>query len=406
MDSKLPMTFTPVFENAGTYNVVLEIRATVGNVDILDTITRQITIHPTPMSYFSNVSTCLEQPTVFLDTSDTFGEPVYSWYWNFGEPSSGVNDTSTFENPTHNYGGKGIYDVKMVVMNRFGCKDSITKPTRIFGLPIAHYDNTAACTGDPTYFEDKTSLSDTTIGFWYWNFGDTISNQNTSIEEDPEHKYHNEGSYTVRMIVKDLYGCMDTVDSTVTVNITPTSSFTITDNFNDKQGYVKLNNSSEGASSYFWDFNNGQTSVEKNPIVTYTEDGTYIIKLISLNEFGCSDTTFFEYQLLFKGLYVPNAFSPTNTNLAVRLFKPVGTNLKQYHVTVFDTWGHLMWESTKLDSQGCPEEGWDGTYNGNMMPQGTYMWKIEALFVDDSPWNGGDIGKGEYSTMGTVTLIR
>lgn len=395
-----------VFENAGTYNVVLEIRATVGNVDILDTITRQITIHPTPMSYFSNVSTCLEQPTVFLDTSDTFGEPVYSWYWNFGEPSSGVNDTSTFENPTHNYGGKGIYDVKMVVMNRFGCKDSITKPTRIFGLPIAHYDNTAACTGDPTYFEDKTSLSDTTIGFWYWNFGDTISNQNTSTEEDPEHKYHNEGSYTVRMIVKDLYGCMDTVDSTVTVNITPTSSFTITDNFNDKQGYVKLNNSSEGASSYFWDFNNGQTSVEKNPIVTYTEDGTYIIKLISLNEFGCSDTTFFEYQLLFKGLYVPNAFSPTNTNLAVRLFKPVGTNLKQYHVTVFDTWGHLMWESTKLDSQGSPEEGWDGTYNGNMMPQGTYMWKIEALFVDDSPWNGGDIGKGEYSTMGTVTLIR
>jgi len=397
---------THVFANAGTFDVTLAIRATVEGADILDSITRQVTIHPTPESYFSNISTCLKQPAIFLDTSITFGEPVRTWYWDFGEPSSGVNDTSTFQNPLHNYAEKGIYDVMLLVMNRFGCRDSVTKSTRIFGLPIAHFNNTVACTGDPTYFEDKTSLSDTTIGFWNWNFGDTISMQNTSAIEDPDHKYRNEGSYTVRMIVKDFYGCLDTVDSTVTVNITPTSSFTITNNFNDKQGNVKLNNSSVGATSYNWEFDNGQTSTEINPIVTYTEDGTYIIKLISLNEFGCSDTTFFEYKLLFKGLYVPNAFSPTNTNLALRLFKPVGKNLKQYHVTVFDTWGHLMWESTKLDTEGSPAEGWDGTYNGNIMPQGTYMWKIQALFVDDSPWNGGDIGKGEYSTIGTVTLIR
>jgi len=355
------------------------------------------------------LSTCLKQPSIFLDTSNTFGEPVAKWYWNFGEPGSGVKDTSTIENPSHTYAVKGIYDVKMVVMNRFGCKDSITKSTRIYGLPIAHYDNTTACTGDPTYFEDKTSISDTTSGFWKWNFGDTLSiSKDTSALQNPDHKYRNPGSYSVRMIVRDFFGCMDTVDSTVTVNITPTSAFTLTDNFDGKQGNVKLNNSSEGASGYNWDFGNGKTSDEENPIVTYTDDGTYIIKLISLNEFGCSDTTYFEYKLLFKGLYVPNAFSPTNDNLAVRFFKPIGTNLKQgqYHVTVFDTWGHLLWESTKLDSQGRPDEGWDGTYNGNLMPQGTYIWKIKAMFVDDSPWNGGDIGKGEYSTMGTVTLIR
>jgi len=400
---------THIYANAGIFNVTLTIRATVDGTDILDSITQQITIHPTPESYFSNLSTCLKQPSIFLDTSNTFGEPVAKWYWNFGEPGSGVKDTSTIENPSHTYAVKGIYDVKMVVMNRFGCKDSITKSTRIYGLPIAHYDNTTACTGDPTYFEDKTSISDTTIGFWKWNFGDTLSiSKDTSALQNPDHKYRNPGSYSVRMIVRDFFGCMDTVDSTVTVNITPTSAFTLTDNFDGKQGNVKLNNSSEGASGYNWDFGNGKTSDEENPIVTYTDDGTYIIKLISLNEFGCSDTTYFEYKLLFKGLYVPNAFSPTNDNLAVRFFKPIGTNLKQgqYHVTVFDTWGHLLWESTKLDSQGRPDEGWDGTYNGNLMPQGTYIWKIKAMFVDDSPWNGGDIGKGEYSTMGTVTLIR
>ena len=90
----------------------------------------------------------------------------------------------------------------------------------------------------------------------------------------------------------------------------------------------------------------------------------------------------------------------------MRLFKPIGVNLKQYHVTVFDPWGHLVWESVKLDSQGRPEEGWDGTFEGELMMQGNYFWKITATFVDDTPWTGGDIGQGEYTTMGSVSLIR
>jgi gliding motility-associated-like protein len=191
------------------------------------------------------------------------------------------------------------------------------------------------------------------------------------------------------------------------VNITPVSSFTVENGYNGKQGQVKIDNVSTGAESYYWDFGNGKSSTEENPVALFTEDGTYIIKLVSLNQFNCSDTTFYKYELLFKGLYVPNAFAPTSTNLGVRLFQPVGINLKQYHVTVFDNWGHLMWESTKLDDKGMPTEGWDGTFEGNAMPQGNYMWRISALFVDDSPWEGSDIGVGDSNkTMGTVTLIK
>ena len=73
---------------------------------------------------------------------------------------------------------------------------------------------------------------------------------------------------------------------------------------------------------------------------------------------------------------------------------------------VFDSWGHLLWESNKIDDKGTPVEGWDGTFEGNLMPQGNYIWKITATFVDDTPWTGSDIGQGEFKTMGTVTLIR
>ena len=90
----------------------------------------------------------------------------------------------------------------------------------------------------------------------------------------------------------------------------------------------------------------------------------------------------------------------------MKLFQPVGVNLKEYHIQVFDNWGHLMWESTALDPQGKPTEGWDGTYKGRLMPQGVYAWKVTAVFINDVMWKGSDIGMGEYKTIGTVTLIR
>jgi len=400
---------TPIYHtyaDSGTYHVNLTITALVDGTPIVDSLVSMVKIHPTPLTYFSNVPVCLNQISLFRDTSKTWGEKNIKWNWTF---SPKAKDTSSIKNPGHIYDTAGIYNVKLIVMNKYGCKDSLSKPTRIYGLPVAHYENTPACTGDPTYFTDKSVKADTTFRFWRWFFGDPTTLKDTSNIQDPSYKYPNTGDFSVRMIVKDRYGCIDTVDSTVKVNITPVSSFTVMNGYNGKQGQIKLNNLSTGAETYNWEFGNGKSDTVKDPVAIFTEDGTYTIKLISLNQFDCSDTTFYEYKLLFKGLYVPNAFAPSSTNLGIRLFQPIGINIKQgeYHVTVFDMWGHLMWESTAVDDKGIPTEGWDGTFEGNLMPQGNYMWKISATFVDESPWNGSDNGVGGSSkTMGTVTLIR
>ncbi len=394
------------YPSAGTYSVTLRIRAAISGTTIRDSLVQMVVIHPTPNTYFSNIPVCLKQITLFHDTSNAYNGGIAIRGWNFGDPSSGGQNTSTLKDPTHLFDTAGYYDVKLITTNRFGCADSITKTTRVFGLPTARFKSSAACQGDPTYFTDSSAVSDTTIGFWKWNFGDASSVQDTSSLQDPSWRYFATGSYLVKFIVKDNYGCLDTIDSTIVVNVTPVSAFTLTNNYDGKQGQVKLTNATTGASGYYWDFGNGKTSVDENPVIGFTEDGSYIIKLISNNEFECSDTTFYEYKLLFKGLYVPNAFSPNNNSLGVRLFKPIGVNLKQYHCTVFDPWGHLVWESVKLDSQGRPSEGWDGTFEGEPMTQGNYFWKISATFVDDTPWTGGDIGQGDYTTMGSVALIR
>ena len=108
----------------------------------------------------------------------------------------------------------------------------------------------------------------------------------------------------------------------------------------------------------------------------------------------------------FKGLFVPNAFSPDAGIGDVRLFKPVGVSIETYKAQVFSQWGELLWESEALDDAGRPTEGWNGLYKGTAMPQGAYVWKVEAVFKDGSIWEGQKNTLGQTKKLGSVTLLR
>jgi gliding motility-associated-like protein len=201
---------------------------------------------------------------------------------------------------------------------------------------------------------------------------------------------------------------INVLSNRVQISVFNTSAaFSVEESVSRQNWELQMINRSVNTDRYEWDFGNGQTSVEENPVVKYYTDGTYRIKLISTNsEFNCADTATYIYQLMFKGLYIPNAFAPTTDVPVANTFKPAGSNLKEYRIEVYDSWGHLLWESDKLSESGNPVEAWDGTYKGELLPQGTYMWKVSAVFRDGTVWTGSDIGHGKGSTMGTVTLIR
>lgn len=184
------------------------------------------------------------------------------------------------------------------------------------------------------------------------------------------------------------------------------ANFSIHENGTSTTGYIQLLNHSSGADGYYWDFGNGQISYQENPEVTYFDDGIYLIRLIAWNDFKCYDTTDLKYRMMFKGLYIPNGFAPVASSSLPGLFKPAGINLEKFKIEVFDNWGHLLWQSTALDESGVPSETWDGTVDGKLMPQDTYLWKVEAVFRDGTVWQGSDIGKGTGKTIGTVTLLR
>jgi len=86
------------------------------------------------------------------------------------------------------------------------------------------------------------------------------------------------------------------------------------------------------------------------------------------------------------------------------IFIPKGTGIAEYHVWIFDNWGNQLWESTNLIN-GSPGEGWDGMYRGKVVPQGAYVWKINATFIDGEIWGGQDFSNGNRGNSGTVMVL-
>ncbi|MDA3883900.1 MAG: gliding motility-associated C-terminal domain-containing protein [Bacteroidales bacterium] len=145
----------------------------------------------------------------------------------------------------------------------------------------------------------------------------------------------------------------------------------------------------------------------ENNITVQGGYGNHTITLETYNSFGCYST--YSNSLFinsFGSLYIPNAFAPMNPANKVNSFKPIGTGLKSYEITIFDAWGNIIWYSNKLSESGSPMESWNGSYNGKLLQSGVYTWKINAVFNNGTLWKGIQKKSGKYSNMGTILLIR
>lgn len=87
------------------------------------------------------------------------------------------------------------------------------------------------------------------------------------------------GSKTVRLIVTNSFGG-DTLSQSVNVRALANANFTSVQNGLT----VTFTNSSTNANSYLWDFGDGMTSSQANPVHTYATAGNYTVTLSATNE--------------------------------------------------------------------------------------------------------------------------
>ena len=385
----------------------LVVTTIVGSTPVTDSTARQVTIWPSPLAGFTAKDVCLGEKAYFNDTTLANGALALTYRWDFGDGST-TSDTSLLKDPLYLYPWPGTFPVQQVVTNQLGCADTTTGEIRVNGLPQAAFDNSMACQGHEVYFFDHSQPYQAPLSRWGWMVRgeEQLGTMNGAT---PAFVFSTAGNYMVTLTVADSNRCTDTIVKKVTVNPVPVSAFTVTENYENRQGQVLFTNGSLGALQYYWDFGNGQTSMALSPVVTYDVDGNYTVQLITVNSLGCTDTVTTVYRMMYKGLWIPTAMAPSGPVEQTRLWKPVGVNLATYRAEVYNSHGIMLWYSEKLDSNGVPMEGWDGTYKNIPCQQDVYVWKVQAVFRDGTIWHNENVGETDNmptSEWGTVTLIR
>lgn len=227
-------------------------------------------------------------PLIVNFKDESTGAPT-SWRWDFGNGSS-----SNQQNPNITYFLPGSYTVKLVVKNASNA-DSVIKTQHInVNLPpVVNFgaSSTTGCSPLPVQFTDSSLSGFGNIVSWQWDFGDG----NSSTLQNPFHVYRGSGNFTVTLWVTNSSGCVKlfTRPAYIQLLATPDANFA----HSISQGCsppatVTFNNTSTSLLpfSYFWDFGNGNTSTERNPIQSYINSGVYSPKLVITNNNGCADT--------------------------------------------------------------------------------------------------------------------
>lgn len=130
---------THTYDNSGSYYVGLTVTTSDGCV-FSDSLNFPIVVYPKPVADFTwspSQITVLQPQVEFTDLS--FGATM--WEYDFGD-----FDGSIMQNPAHTYQDSGWYTVTQMVVNQFGCSDTIEKPLRVeaeftFFIPNAFTPN-------------------------------------------------------------------------------------------------------------------------------------------------------------------------------------------------------------------------------------------------------------------------
>lgn len=160
------------------------------------------------------------------------------------------------------------------------------------GAPVADFTGSPT-NGCPTLTVNFTDQSTGDITGWSWDFGDGTS----STQQNPTHDYANPGAYTVSLTVTGPGGS-DTNTKTDYITVDDpavTADFTGTPTSGDAPLDVSFTDQSSGASSWSWDFGDGNTSSAQNPTHTYTTAGVYTVTLTASNACGSDTQTKVDY---------------------------------------------------------------------------------------------------------------
>jgi PKD repeat protein len=221
-----------------------------------------------------------------------FGDDgYYMWNeWNGGSPPQTV---------FHEYAVEGNYSVTLYIMPFYHNGGSDQTKTDIIYVVTPHPPDANFTTNTSSgKVPLAVSFTDTSAGVptgWNWSFGDGSH----SDEQNPVHSYTVPGNYTVCLQATNIDGNDSEIRPdyiSVRRLSLPISSFTGTPLSGKVPLSVTFNDTSSGSpATWTWDFGDGTTSPDQNPVHTYSSAGNFTVILTATNTDGSNITTKADY---------------------------------------------------------------------------------------------------------------
>jgi PGF-pre-PGF domain-containing protein/uncharacterized repeat protein (TIGR01451 family) len=276
-----------VFSSVGNFTINL----TVSNVNGTDSIESTISVTESPVLPVANFTSNVSSGSVPLTVEFTdISENATSWIWDFGDGSN-----STDQNPVHIYSDAGNYTVNLTAINGNGTDLKSANITVLDAggtgdiLPVANFSSNVSSGYAPLTVQFNDSSENATSLEWDFENDGTVD----STAANPVHTYTTAGNYTVNLTVINANGT-DSTESTITITdepVLPVANFTS----NVTSGFVPLSvqftDSSENATAWNWDFGDGNSSTDQNPLHVFPTAGNYTVNLTASNLNGTDSKT-------------------------------------------------------------------------------------------------------------------
>lgn len=373
-----------IYNKWGNYDAKLQVETDKGCLSPVFKLA--IKINPLPKVSFLTENFCLPNAkALFTNTSSIADgqDNLITYRWDFGD----VLDPSTdlTKNGQHTYKLVGPYNVKLIATSVDNCRDSTTALfDKIFKQPKAGFISPdSICLGTSILLKDTSKIVNGQIVEWYWNLGD---NTKSNVDQF-NHTFTSSKEYVISHFIKTSIGChSDTISKIISVWDYPKISAG-PDLLVLNDGEKKIESSASGNHlKYKWSpslYLSADDSLkpyikmpQENQIYTLTVTGRGL----------CTSTD----EMKMTALKLPkptNTFTPNGDGINDTWEIPYLNQYTNCILEIHATTGQMLYRSIGYTKT------WDGKYNGNDLPTGTYYYVID-------PKNG------RQKLTGYITLLR
>jgi len=262
------------------------------NFGCKDSVIESTYVRPMPVVSFSinDTDQCVNNNLFSLKSTSTIasGSLYFDWIINGDSSFSGNNLSINFNKDTNHI-------VKLIGTSDFACVDSLQRTLIVQPKPYPNFliDTNSQCLrGNLFSFDNLTQIKYGTLNY-VWDFGDGGSN---SALKSPKKSYSKEGTYKVLLRVISDNLCEDTISKPIVIRPMPVAQISVDDStqcFRYHKFNVKSQSLiSEGTLSHQWQFSDNVSDTGMISSNSFSNYGSYEVKLISVSDFNCADTSY------------------------------------------------------------------------------------------------------------------